>query len=756
MHISNKSIFKKIIQPLALFGSLALSSFTFADKPPFPDITLPEVAQGQRAIQLLAENLPSVAASLGMSTSEFAKMIRTDSTLWLDKKGRVFYVDNEVDSSATIPETQAASSPYSETFKLHSKPESNRVIYLEFTGFVTSGTAWASGATINSPAFTLDADTTNFSNTEMDVIQNVWERVAEDYAPFNVDVTTEDPGEAAMTRSSSSDQNYGSRALITTHDSRLCSSCGGVAYVGVFDSTGNNYKPAFVFYNKLGSNAKNIAEATSHEVGHNLGLSHDGTSTTSYYRGHGNGATSWSSIMGSGYYKELTQWSKGEYNDANQSQDDIVIIQQNGALLITDDHGDNFDSNTTALTITPGTVGSSNISGKGIISQPTDFDVFSFTSSNGNILINVDPLSTGTNLDMEVSLHDSVGNLVASSNPLEATNASISITNLAAGDYYLQINGAGKGQALSDGYTDYGSLGQYSISGTIPESSNLQAPVSVITPMGVITGFAPLSVNLDALNSLDSDGSIISYNWNFDDNGATGSNSVTNHVFNKPGDYTVTLTVTDNDGLTGTSSIVVYVNNQLPIANAAASTLSGNAPVAVSFSSAGSYDPDTSQTLSYSWNFGDGTISSSANPTHEYVNAGTYTSVLTVTDELGATATDSIEIVIVVTADPDTAPVAPSALSANLNISGKGKNKTIEVSLSWIDNSDNEDSFVVERCKESGKGKNKVCNFSDLATMPANSTKYSESITSGAYKYRVRARNSFGENISNEVNVRTK
>ena len=274
--------------------------------------------------------------------------------------------------------------------------------------------------------------------------------------------------------------------------------------------------------------------------------------------------------------------------------------------------------------------------------------------------------------------------------------------------------------------------------------------------MGVITGFAPLSVNLDALNSLDSDGSIISYNWNFDDNGATGSNSVTNHVFNKPGDYTVTLTVTDNDGLTGTSSIVVYVNNQLPIAYAAASTLSGNAPVAVSFSSAGSYDPDTSQTLSYSWNFGDGTISSSANPTHEYVNAGTYTSVLTVTDELGATATDSVEIVIVVTADPDTAPVAPSALSANLNISGKGKNKTIEVSLSWIDNSDNEDSFVVERCKESGKGKNKVCNFSDLATMPANSTKYSESITSGAYKYRVRARNSFGENISNEVNVRTK
>ena len=69
---------------------------------------------------------------------------------------------------------------------------------------------------------------------------------------------------------------------------------------------GDTYKPALVFYDKLGpGNEKYIAEAISHEAGHNMGLSHDGNATTGYYSGQGSGATGWAPIMGVGYYQSL-------------------------------------------------------------------------------------------------------------------------------------------------------------------------------------------------------------------------------------------------------------------------------------------------------------------------------------------------------------------------------------------------------------------------------------------------------------------
>ena len=78
---------------------------------------------------------------------------------------------------------------------------------------------------------------------------------------------------------------------------------------------------------------KIIAEAASHEIGHNLGLSHDGTSTQGYYGGQG----AWAPIMGVGYSYSISQWSKGEYFDANNQEDDLQIIQNHGATLVPDD-----------------------------------------------------------------------------------------------------------------------------------------------------------------------------------------------------------------------------------------------------------------------------------------------------------------------------------------------------------------------------------------------------------------------------------
>ncbi|MGW4873874.1 PQQ-dependent sugar dehydrogenase [Streptomyces chartreusis] len=82
-----------------------------------------------------------------------------------------------------------------------------------------------------------------------------------------------------------------------------------------------------------------------------------------------------------------------------------------------------------------------------------------------------------------------------------------------------------------------------------------------------------------------------------------------------------------------------------PLAQAKANVTSGTAPLAVSFSSAGSSDPDGG-TLSYAWTFGDGATSTAANPSHTYTANGQYTATLKVTDPTGKSATASVQITV--------------------------------------------------------------------------------------------------------------
>ena len=133
---------------------------------------------------------------------------------------------------------------------------------------------------------------------------------------------------------------FGTVVLITSRSGVYSCSCGGVAYIGVFDETNDFYKPALVFYDALGNgNEKYVAEAISHEAGHNAGLLHDGDASTGYYGGHGSGITGWAPIMGVGYSRSLVQWSRGEYATATNVQDDVQVMQASGAPLRSDDHG---------------------------------------------------------------------------------------------------------------------------------------------------------------------------------------------------------------------------------------------------------------------------------------------------------------------------------------------------------------------------------------------------------------------------------
>jgi hypothetical protein len=65
----------------------------------------------------------------------------------------------------------------------------------------------------------------------------------------------------------------------------------------------------------------------SHEAGHNVGLGHDGTASVGYCQGHG----AWAPIMGVGYYRGISQWSKGEYAGANNTEDDHAVIGSHGS-----------------------------------------------------------------------------------------------------------------------------------------------------------------------------------------------------------------------------------------------------------------------------------------------------------------------------------------------------------------------------------------------------------------------------------------
>src|SRR3989454_2196334 len=180
--------------------------------------------------------------------------------------------------------------------------------------------------------------------------------------------------------------------------------------------------------------------------------------------------------------------------------------------------------------------------------------------------------------------------------------------------------------------------------------------------------------------------------------------------------------------------------NTPPVAMAAGSPLSGIVPLTVNFSSAGSYDPDGS-VAGYSWNFGDGSPSSTAAaPSHVYSNAGNFTAVLTVTDNRGATSTAQVTV----TASPD-----PNFINAPSNLTGSAGKSSAK--LTWNDNSANEAGFYIERAPSGS------ASFVRIGSVPANTSTFSDSVGRGNYTYRIQAFNSTALSAySNSVTVRVK
>ena len=424
------------------------------------------VSQGAEALDLIGDRLAEVAARNGMAPDELERLLLADPAAHLDGHGLLFYVDPAPDPTAlSEPDdvaTAAGPFPYGDTFLLNSKPGSNRTIYLDFDGHTITDTAWVPGNTYTTLAFDTDGAPTTFIDAELDAIQSVWQRVAEDYAPFDVNVTTQDPGYPSINRSSSSDQVYGTRVVITSSPRpAFCGNCGGVAFVGVFNFIGamhDYYQPAWCF-NSVLPGAKSVAECVSHELGHNVGLNHDGQVPGSgpYYTGH----DPWAPVMGVGYYQPVTQFSKGEYANATNTEDDLVVMATYGLMQRADDHT-NVTTTATVLVATQA----------GVITSEADYDTFRFdVPSTGSVTFVASPTPVSPNLDIELRLFSSSFSLLTTSAPAvtrlsadlaSGMDASITHSVVAGETYFVQVSGGGHLTA-STGYTRYGSIGAYGL-----------------------------------------------------------------------------------------------------------------------------------------------------------------------------------------------------------------------------------------------------------------------------------------------------
>ena len=183
--------------------------------------------------------------------------------------------------------------------------------------------------------------------------------------------------------------------------------------------------------------------------------------------------------------------------------------------------------------------------------------------------------------------------------------------------------------------------------GSTPPITLNQSPTASFTA-DPTSGVAPLEVSFSGLSSSDSDGSIISYAWDFKDRN-TGTGETVNHTFSSIGSYNVELTVTDDKGATDSTTKIVNVTetpNQSPTASFIASPTSGIAPLEVSFNGSNSSDSDGS-IISYAWDFKDGETGNGETISHTFSSTGGYNVELTVTDDKGATDSTTKEIVVI-------------------------------------------------------------------------------------------------------------
>jgi hypothetical protein len=360
---------------------------------------------------------------------------------------------------------------------INTRPGAKGVIFVDFAGGVINSTAW--GKSITALPSVLSGDS----------ITQVMIRAAEDFAPFDITLTTiRSVYDAAplYTRM---------RAVVTPTDV-AGPGTGGVAFVGSWKNGASDIV-CWVF----NEGVKSCADTIAHEVGHTLGLFHHGTKSggKEYYSGHGGGLsvpTSWGPIMGAPFSVNLTQWSRGEYYDAaNTTQDDLFVIGK----------ANNFGTVSAAGSY--GSVRALPLNGSlfqtsGTLVSQADSNVYQFATTGGKLTATVRPASAVGTGDFRLDLLDGNGASVVVADPTDALGASISQT-LIAGVYRLKVVPTGTGAVPTGGYkigySPYGSLGGYSLTGTVEGANSL--PSFLNSKLITGTEELPMSVTFEVTDS---------------------------------------------------------------------------------------------------------------------------------------------------------------------------------------------------------------------------------------------------------------
>jgi len=430
-------------------------------------------------------------------------------------------------------------------------PGAPATVYLDFDGHFEA--QWGAFQNITTPAFDRDGDPNNFSAAELDEINDIWAGVVEDFAPFNVNVTTVDPGDFS--------DGVGLRVAIGgSYNDWFGQQASGAAFIFSFINPLPN--TVFVFENQLNS-ARRVADIASHESGHAFGLFHQsvwegGLLVEEFNPGN---PPDWAPLMGNPLLATRSTWHNGTTTSPFTTQDDIAVLggPLNGFGFRDDDHGDDTSSATLA-----DVVGSS-ISGSGIVGATDDLDYFAFETGAGQIDLTVDVAAFGPNLDATLELRDEFGGLITAVSPSETLSASIT-ANVDAGTYYAVVGSQGV----------YGDIGQFTLSGSIVPPVNQNPTADAGGPYVLNEGDVLL---LDASASFDPDlGDVLTYSWDLNGDAvfgdATGvAPSVTwaellaLGIDDGPQSFNVTVRVDDGAGGTDDASTTLDVVNIGPTAD---------------------------------------------------------------------------------------------------------------------------------------------------------------------------------------------